>query len=331
LRHAAITDPPPAVLAQPQTWILPLVVWAMFAADSGAAQEDYRQTLVSGGRTLEVSVSPEFSKVQRQELVAWLDFISKALLQVYGHWPRREWQVSVSPASALNADPIPWAQVNRDKIDTVEFFTAPQATAAQLQQDWTGYHELAHLLIPYRGWGDTWFSEGLASYYQTILQARAGVLTEQQAWQHLFEGFLRGQGETQFDGHALRDISAAMRSDGGYMRVYWSGAWYFLTVDTRLRQQSRGDISLDLALKKLNDCCADEQLSVPQMVQKLDEMNEVLLFQQYYDQLVASTQMPPFEALFASLGITVVDGQVLLQNAGPGARLRQQIVEPRAL
>lgn len=291
----------------------------------------YQQTLVKDGRNLDVEISEKFSPAQRDSLLAWIEFISGALLDVYGHWPRQHWRVSVAPASAADNDPIPWAKVSRDDIDSVEFFVAPQATTAQLNNEWTGYHELAHLLIPYRGWGDTWFSEGLATYYQGILQARSGILTEQETWQHLYDGFMRGQAETEFSGQALRDVSNAMRDKGGFMRVYWSGAWYFLAIDIRLRQQSGGRHTLDLALRKLNDCCANEHLSVPEMVSKLDELNEVLLFQRLYDQVDASTQMPSFDTLFASVGVTVDNGKVTLQQEGPGALLRQQMVKPRAL
>jgi len=297
----------------------------------GRGDDGYRQTLVNEGRRLDVRISEKFTTAQRDNLLAWIDFISGALLQVYGHWPRQQWSIAVAPSSAADSDPIPWAQVNRDAIDRVDFFVSPQATTEQLISEWTGYHELAHLLIPYRGWGDTWFSEGLATYYQGFLQARSGVISEQDAWQKLYEGFRRGQAESRFSGQALRDVSASMREEGGYMRVYWAGAWYFLAIDIRLRQQSGGRLTLDLALRKLNDCCADQHLSVPDMVSKLDELNEVLLFQRLYDQVDASTQMPAFENLFASVGVSVVDGKVVLQQEGPGALLRQQMAKPRAM
>jgi hypothetical protein len=306
---------------------LPLVL----ISNAGWGAQDYRDTLVENGRRLRLEISAEFAPRQREDLVAWINFIAAALLDVYGHWPRQQWQVSVQPAAAAARDPIPWAQVHRGKIDRVEFFTAPHATLAALQQDWTGYHELAHLLIPYRGWGDTWFSEGVASFYQNILQARAGVLPEQQAWQNLYDGFMRGIADSKFNGQPLSDVSDAMREKGGFMRVYWSGAWYFLAIDVRLRQQSGGAINLDRALAKLNECCADDHLSVQEMVNKLDELNEVLLFAPLYEQVRASTTMPPFERIFASLGITVADGTVTLQQEGPGAALRRQIVQPKPL
>jgi hypothetical protein len=311
--------------------VIALLALLLVAAMNPVRAEDYQQTLVEDNRTLTLQISNQFTPRQRAEVVVWIEFIAAALRQVYGYWPREEWNISVAAASAAGSDPIPWAQVNRDAVDVVEFYAAPTANATDLKQAWTGYHELAHLLIPYRGWGDAWFSEGLARYYQNVLQARAGMLTEQQTWQHLYDGFARGRDDTAFNDQTLSDVSDAMRDNGGFMRVYWSGAWYFLSLDIRLRRQSGGDITLDSALQKLNQCCADQSMSVPEMVQKLDAMNSVLLFHPLYDQVRVSTQMPAFETVFASLGITVTDGTVHLQQQGPGARLRQQILQPLPL
>jgi hypothetical protein len=314
----------------PLTLLIVLVVFSPgLSAMPGRTAEDYRASITEDGRTLALQISSDFSPGQRDELLAWIEFVSASLLQVYGHWPRQAWRISVSPASAADSDPIPWAQVNRGAIDTVEFFVVPQASAERLKEEWTGYHELAHLLIPYRGWGHQWFSEGLASFYQNILQARAGVLSEQQAWQSLYEGFQRGRADAAFDGQPLARVSATMREQGGFMRVYWSGAWYFLACDLRLRQQSGGKMTLDLALQKLNACCANARLSVPEIVNKLDDLNGVLLFEPLFRQLDESTAMPAFETSFASLGISIVDGEVVLQQAGPGAALRQQILQRR--
>ena len=70
-------------------------------------------------------------------------------------------------------------------------------------------------------------------------------------WQKLYEGFQRGRAEHAFEGQSLQQVSDALRQSGGFMRVYWSGAWYFLAADTRLRMQSGGEVSLDDALEKL--------------------------------------------------------------------------------
>lgn len=300
-------------------------------AGQSRAEESTQQKLVRDNRVLEIHISRQFSETMRQNLVQWLDFISSSLRQVYGHWPRQRWQISVAPTSAGNSDPIPWAQVHRGEPDRVEFFTATRASVAELKQAWTGYHELAHLLIPYQGSGDAWFSEGLASYYQNILQVRSGIITEQQMWQKLHDGYQRGLADDTFNGVTLQDVSARMRQHGGFMRVYWSGAWYFLAADTRLRQQSGGKYTLDMALEKLNACCADQQLSVVEIVNRLDRLNRVILFQGLYEELVSSISIPPYEPIYASLGIGLDNGVVVLQSSGPGARLRQQITSAKPL
>jgi predicted metalloprotease with PDZ domain len=144
-------------------------------------------------------------------------------------------------------------------------------------------------------------------------------------WQKLYDGYRRGVADTRFRGKPLREVSDGMRYHGGFMRVYWSGAWYFLAADVRLRQQSGGRLSLDQALGKLNTCCADDSLSAPAIVRKLDEMNRVILFGSLYRELAESREIPAYEPIFAGLGISVQDGKVSLQQQGPGVDLRRSI------
>lgn len=304
-----------------------LLVSPNLACFAEQADDGFRQFFYRDGRQLEVIINSEFSADARDNLVDWIDHISEALRNVYGHWPHEYWQVAIAPTAARGSDPIPWAQVLRSPATRVEFYTTANPTLEELRSDWTGYHEMAHLLIPYRGWGDYWFTEGLASYYQNVLQARAGIITEQQMWQKLYDGFQRGIAEKRFNGRPLSDVSKNMRVDGGFMRVYWSGACYFLAADTRLRLQSAGALTLDDALAKLNACCGQSSMSVPHIVTKLDQLNHVTIFGELYEEFVDATEFPSFDMLFASLGVKVINGVVVLQQDGPEARLRRAIVE----
>jgi len=308
---------------------LAVAILVLFSFGISAAEKHH--SLQYNDQSVELIISDQFSHSMQGNIHNWGDYISRALLQVYGRLPRENLQIVVSPVSAGSADPIPWAQVHRGDIDKVEFYTAVSASVDELKGAWTSYHELSHLLIPYRGWGDMWFSEGLATYYQNVLQARLGLFSEQEMWQHLYEGFMRGRAQSEFDSIDLQTVSTEMREKGGYMRVYWSGAWYFLTADLRLRQQSGGKRTLDSALEKLNQCCAEQKMSVLQMVKKLDEINKLLLFHPLYLETIATTKSPRFEPLFASMGITVVEERVQIQTVGPGARLRSQISDRKNL
>lgn len=283
------------------------------------------------GRRLEVSVSPRFPVDSRQQITHWAEQLAHSLTLVYGHWPRQRWAIEVETASGSADDPIPWAQVSRGDTDRVSFYVVSNTHADSLAREWTGYHEVSHLLLPYRGWGDTWFSEGLASYYQNLIQARAGLITEQDMWQRLHAGFERGRNDTRFDGLSLISVNRQMRRNGGYMRVYWSGAWYFLAADLRLRQRSGGSYGLDNALRDLNDCCGEDALSVPEIIHQLDAASKQSVFSELYTQLRNATQMPDHVALFAELGITIAGDDVVLSDSGAAAQRRRQFLQSTAL
>lgn len=284
-----------------------------------------------GKRELEVDISELFPEQSRAQISQWIEHLAHSLTLVYGHWPRERWAIDVEPVSGSIDDPIPWAQVHREKIDRVAFYVLSSASADTLKHEWTGYHEVAHLLLPYRGWGDTWFSEGLASYYQNLLQARVGVLSEEQMWQKLYDGFARGKADDRFDGQTLLSVNQQMREKGGYMRVYWSGAWYFFAADISLRAKSNGAYSLDNALKQLNSCCAAQSLSVAEIIAHLDASTDQKMFSELYQKVYQSRKMPPYASLFAQLGIEIKNGQVSLVADSANARRRREFLSSTAL
>ena len=289
------------------------------------------QTLQRDGRQIRVFLDDSVPAEQRSDVLHWIRVSSDSLASVFGHWPRRYLQVRVTSYSIGGNDPVPWAQVNRGDTDSfspnvVSFYIDPRADFKRLADDWTAYHEFSHLLIPYRGWGDMWFSEGLASYYQNLLQARSGVFDEREMWQRLYNGFMRGRDNKRPD-LTLAELSPSMREHRSYMRVYWTGAWYFFRADTELRSRSGGAQSLDSALGALNACCADARLSAREIAARLDQLSGETVFLPLFDQVSASYALPAFDTLYRDLGISVDPrGRVSLHPSHPQERLRRAIV-----
>lgn len=310
----------------PEALLILCLCWPYLQAAS--AEEIIRD---QRNRELHLQISEHFGAQEHEAIREWIRYLSQSLTLVYGHWPRDHWGIEVEPVSGSSSDPIPWAQVHREGMDRVVFYVVNNASSETLKLEWTGYHELSHLLLPYRGWGDTWFSEGLASYYQNILQARAGIISEQQMWQNLHDGFKRGRADNRFDGQPLLQVNQRMRKNGGYMRVYWSGAWYFLAADIALREHTNGKQSLDDALAKLNNCCASASMSVAQIIARMDAGSVDHTFSRLYQQVYQSTRQPDFEPLFAQLGITLVADKVVLAENGPAATRRRQFLTSTAL
>ena len=306
-------------------FILSLIVLGLLGPASVLAKE---YALHRDDQELVVDIHFLLSERRKQEVLSWVEFIADSLAGVYGRWPRDSWRVEVTPISLYSDDPVPWAQVNRGDPDTVSLYIDAMASEEKLRSNWTAYHEFSHLLIPYRGWGDMWFSEGLASYYQNLLQARAGFMDEAAMWQSLYEGFKRGQNNRRPD-LSLTELSSQMRKNRGHMRVYWSGALYFLTVDVELRRRTNSAQSLDTALAQLNACCADRSMSARAMAARLDQLTGQELFLPLFEKVAASQDMPAFDTLFAELGLRIENDRVTLEGDPARVAIRQGICRGR--
>jgi predicted metalloprotease with PDZ domain len=105
-------------------------------------------------------------------------------------------------------------------------------------------HELAHALLPAVDSRDVWLSEGLATYHQELLQARAGLYADAPtSWHELLRGFRRGQ-ETAHQ-RPLVDVSGSMSETHSYTQVYWGGAALLWLADVDVRARTHGAATLE--------------------------------------------------------------------------------------
>ena len=194
-----------------------------------------------------------------------------------------------------------------------------------LVNDWTAFHELSHLLIPYRGHGNIWFSEGLATYYQNIIQARSGLLDETEMWTKIAAGFERGKKQQRWNHINLSQVSDRMRENRQFMRVYWSGVLYWLHADIELRQQNKG--SLDDALERLKTCCESHSMSAKGIARKLDILTRANVFIPLFDEYSTSYQIPNYQTILTDLGIQASKWGlgIELHNDAPLANIRKKI------
>jgi len=302
--------------------ITPLLLVALFHSGILNAAQHH---LDYGDQSVTLKTHFLLGTEKQEMLLRWLTTSTTALAQIYGRWPDQDWQIHVVPASAFGSQPVPYGQVNRGSPSTLTLYIDITASEEELTADWTIYHELSHLFIPYRGWGDLWFSEGLASYYQNILQRRAGLVDEKTFWSKLMAGFLRGRNYNNSANLSVAELSAEMRKTKSFMRVYWSGAWYFLTADVELRKATNGNQNLDVALGLINECCAHQSLSAAQIAARLDKETGQDIFVPLFEQVRNARAQPSFEPIFAYLGIESAGESIKLNNRAVGAAIRQNI------
>lgn len=291
------------------------------------------------GAVLRVALLDGQPPLDEAGTLKWIRTAAEQVASVYGRFPTPNPQVVVVPVRGWGGfgtdegrpqatpEPLPFARVLRDGGVAAQFFADQSVPLAAYLTDWTATHEFAHMLLPYVDRHDAWLSEGFASYYQNVLRARAGVLSERAAWQALHEGFLRGTRQSYDDTLAE---SIAFQGPNMVMRMYWSGAAIALLADVALRSAAQPD-TLDGVLSRLQRCCLEPERTWEgrELCEQLDRLAMHPVFTDLYDRYVNSITFPDYQSAYRALGLIVRGQRVVLDERHPGAAMRRAIMAKR--
>jgi hypothetical protein len=262
----------------------------------------------------------------QDKLARWIEGVGRAALSACGALPQSQVQVLALPTRRGEA--VSFGQSSRGQGHGLLLLIDPSRPLEEFMRDWKAVHEFAHLFHPYLGDEGRWLAEGLATYWQNVLRARADLLGSAQAWEELHDGFARGRGQTRA-GRTLAQVSVAMMREHAFLRTYWAGAAYWLAVDVELRRASAGKLDVDEALRRFRDCCLApaREWSPREFVAKLDALLGTDVFVRRWREADAQTEFPDLAALYAALGIVVdADGKLRFDDAAPAAPVRREIM-----
>ena len=279
------------------------------------------------GAHMRVAVMPGFPASTTRLIAPWLMRAGQVASLPGARFPVPNAQVVVVPTSP-SAFPIFFGHTGRSGGASIVLFLPTDIDADQLQADWIAVHEFSHLWHPFIRRQDAWLSEGIATYWQEVLRARAGLISREQVWQRLYEGAELGRQASA----SLAEETLRMPHAHNYQIVYWAGAAIALMLDVELRAQSAGRLSLDLILSRLRE--------QPELYLRARTAHELL---QAFDRLagmpvcaaLASRHMhgelPELRSLFEQLGVArAPDGST--RTAAPLAWVRDAILAaPSAL
>ena len=278
------------------------------------------------GSVLRVAILDGSPKADTAMIRGWLEEAATAITTLYGGFPVSSPQILVLPWEPVG-EPVPWGQVIRGGGPSTLFVIDQRRPAQEFHDDWTAAHELSHMLLPYIRRSDAWLSEGVASYYQNVLRARAGMISEDVAWKKLHAGFQRGIDGTKKN-QTLIDATKNMRKDNNYMRVYWSGAAIALLADIKLREQTNGLHSMDTALSALQQCClpSDRLWSAREVFAKLDRLTGTRVFIGLYNEHANGRSFPDLSYAYKKLGLSVRNNSLAISKTQPFAGIRADIM-----
>jgi len=300
-----------------------LVFWLVLLAPAGNVVAEMIQ--LPGGQ-LQVLMPPSVTDSEQRKLIRWLTTAGRAVTQGYGLFPLDRVGIQITPVSR-GQGPVPFGRVLRNGGTRVELFVKTGQPLSVLTKDWTVVHEFSHLMLPHLHRESAWLAEGIATYYQSLLRVRAGLISEEDAWNSILAGLKRGRQDTR-SAQTLRQTSASMSRKGGFMRVYWSGLVYALTTDLQLRRESNGQLSLDRALYKFRNCClpTDHRWRGAEFVAQLDALLETDHFTSGFAAYSGRRDFPKIKKPLEQLGVIDQAGQLRLDNHAPDAAIRYQIM-----
>lgn len=297
-----------------------------FRFDSYAAFGRFEPLLASyRGVQLELALLDGELAIDEAAALRWLRSGLDVLATADGPLPIERLSAIVLPAGE-QAVPVPFGMVARGGGASLLLLVSSTATEQALTTDWVLPHELSHLLLPFIEREHAWLSEGLATYYQELLRARAGVQSERTTLTTMVRS-LRDAAHSESSASVIEE-SARMRRSHAYRKVYWGGAAFWLVSDVRLRRLSRGKASLDSVLAALRAEGALERVwSARALVTKLDALAGVPVFSRAWEE-AAAQPFPPFEPTLDGLGIGFTDGALDLDDARGAAHVRRALLSP---
>lgn len=209
-----------------------------------------------------------FTATEKAKLTAWVEETAAAVEDFVMPYP---FDVHIHFHRSSSSRPVPWANTIRSRRQGVNFHVNPQTSRRTLRADWTAYHELSHLLIPYLGRSHSWFAEGFASYMQYQVMHSLGVLSEEEMESKYRERIERAK--RRYDMEEMPFVKAApmLRQRRQYPTMYWGGAVYFLRVDQNLNEVGT---SVPEVIREYVACCRVNRLRrLDDLVAELDRIS----------------------------------------------------------
>ncbi|MFN7701386.1 MAG: hypothetical protein ACK5U8_26070 [Deltaproteobacteria bacterium] len=257
------------------------------------------------------------SLAESSHLGPWVARASLASAMITGSAMAHDVAITAVPAPGSDAMPVLFGMAGRGTRPSVLAFVEATPTRG-LETDWTLVHELAHLAVPYVPSEDAWLSEGLATYQQEVLRARAGMQSPEDAWRAIDAGLARGARDGT--GATLREESRNMHASRAYARVYWGGAAIALLVDVALRTEAES--TLDARLARLRGR-RDTRMDAAALLEAIDD--ERALVRAIAARWLEDPAFPDTAAAYALLGLSHDRGGHLVFAE---SALREEIMNP---
>ncbi len=204
---------------------------------------------------------------------------------------------------------------------TILLFVGRNMSPGAFAHDWVIAHELLHLGFPTLQREHLWLAEGLATYQEPILRARARAIDAEQLWRAFLIGMPQGlpvAGDGGLDGSS------------SWGRIYWGGALFCLLADVSIRAASDNRQSLDDAARAILAAGGDTSVrwTLERTLAIADRALERPHLRPLYAEHAEAEINVDLPALWRRLGVRLAADRVVFDEQAEWAHVRRAISLP---
>lgn len=194
-------------------------------------------------------------------------------------------------------------------------------TDSQLEDDWVLVHEMLHACFPDLPDEHRWMQEGLSTYLEPIVRARAGNLTAEDVWGKWTRNMALGQ---------PRSGDRGLMKTRTWARTYWGGALFWLMIDFELRKRTDNAQTLQTALRGIVEHGGNARADwTPAKVVTIgDQVTKTTVFSDLFAELALAPGDVALGQLWKDLGVVAKGGKAHLDDTAPLAHVRRAMTAP---
>lgn len=188
-----------------------------------------------------------------------------------------------------------------------------------LENDWVMIHEMLHAAFPDLRRDHRWMQEGLSTYLEPIVRARAAEYPEAEVWRRWTRSMHHGRPKS---GDRGLDITHT------WGRTYWGGALFWLAVDVELRKRTNNEKSIRDIVRGIlaEGGNGRANWSTRKVVEVGDAATGTTVLAETYAAMAEAPGDVDLTALYADLGVVRQDdGTVVFDDSAPLAHIRRAI------
>jgi hypothetical protein len=208
-----------------------------------------------------------FTEPEKRKLTAWIGDVASGLEDLVGPFT---FDIQIRFVRVNASEPVPWANTLRGRTQGVRFHVDPRYSREEFLADWTAAHELSHLILPFLGSENSWFSEGFASFMQYQVMYSMGVISAEDVSDRYLQKLDKAAAEYRYDDRSIVDAAPRLRQERKYPVMYWGGAIFFMQLNESL--ESRLDTNLVSLVSAYMNCCREPRGRLVNLVDALDEL-----------------------------------------------------------